>query len=90
MSNTQTSSTVNSQSSQTFPSILANSPKMVSNDDVSLQFSQFSTQIRLDKIIIGEIIEGSLQANGIIEITMAKKLIWACKNSRVITSKWHL
>jgi len=52
MSNTQTPCTVNSQSSQTFPKIPANSPTKVSNDDVD---SQFSTQIRLHEIVIDEI-----------------------------------
>ena len=39
MSNTQTPCIVNSQSSQTFPIIQANSHTKVSNDDVDSQFS---------------------------------------------------
>ena len=55
MSNTQTPYIVNSQSSQTFPTIPANSPAKVSNDDVGSQFPQFSTQIGLDEIIVDKI-----------------------------------
>ena len=55
MSNTQISSTVNSQSLETFPLIPANSPTMISNDDVGSQFLQYSTQIELDKIVVDEI-----------------------------------
>ena len=55
MSNTQIPSTLNSQSSQKFLSILTNSPTMVSNDDVGSQFSQFSIQIGLDEIVIDKI-----------------------------------
>ena len=66
MSNTQTFSTVNSQSLQTFPSILANNPTMVSNDDIGLQYPQFSSQIRIQEIVVYEIegfsIKGSLKS----------------------------
>jgi len=48
-------STVNFQSSQIFPSIPPNNPTMVSNGEVGSQFSQFSTQIGLEEIIIEEI-----------------------------------
>ena len=58
MSNTQTPSIINSQISQTFPSIPPNNPTMFSNDEVGSQFSQLSIQIGLKDIAIEEI-EGS-------------------------------
>jgi len=55
-------SSVNSQSSQTFPLIPLNNLTMFSNDEVG---SQFSTQIRLKDIVVEEI--GGSSAKGSID-----------------------
>jgi len=80
MSNTQTPSTVNSQSSKTFPSIPPSNPTMVSNDEVGSQFSQISTQIGLEKIVVEEIGGSSIKRK--------PRLIFAIEEDTHPISSW--